>query len=338
MSTKLRFFAAILLFAGIVQGQPGTALADFLHPGEGRGGKGIAFDGEALYYVSDQTPKLYRISAQGRVLNVASLPDLERGGPLAWDGASIWTMNWSRDSYTLYQIEPSTGATLSRCSLLEANPGHPALTSFPVNIAAEPDGLDWDGQGFWISADAYTGNWIVRVNRQCRILAAWTAPSGQGWSNSSFNGTAGIAFDGVQLWHTTPTDGRTRSLFFQTNGAGAVNGVRFTGTRLTEDLAWDPVTFAPKCALWGIEAALENEHITAHEAPCPKPVEYQPAAKPCDVNGDGGINADDIRLILASAGIVASQQDPRDGDSDGSLTVKDARSCAIRCDKPNCGN
>lgn len=245
--------------------------------------------------------------------------------------------NWSRDSYTLYRVDPATGAIQSRCSMLELNSGHPAITSYPISISTEPDGLAFDGEALWVSAGAYTGNWVARVDRSCKILNAWQAPSGLGWSNAIFSGASGIAFDGAALWHATPDDGRTRSLYFQTTGNGARTGVSFTAGRMAAALAWDPVTFAPKCALWSIEASDDKQHITAVEAPCTRRSAYRPLEKPCDVNGDGLINLDDIRAIVAAAGIAAADLDARDGDGDGAITVKDARSCAIRCSKANCG-
>lgn len=57
----------------------------------------------------------------------------------------------------------------------------------------------------------------------------------------------------------------------------------------------------------------------------------------CDVDSNLAINSLDIAAIMAARNTAASGPgDPRDADSDGTITILDARACVLRCDKPNC--
>ena len=57
----------------------------------------------------------------------------------------------------------------------------------------------------------------------------------------------------------------------------------------------------------------------------------------CDVNNDLLINNVDINLITAARGSAVAAGDVRDADSDGKITVLDARKCALKCTNGNCG-
>ena len=61
------------------------------------------------------------------------------------------------------------------------------------------------------------------------------------------------------------------------------------------------------------------------------------ARVPCDVDGDGDVDRDDLSLILAARNTPATgADDPRDADGDGTITVLDARKCILACDRPRC--
>ena len=58
---------------------------------------------------------------------------------------------------------------------------------------------------------------------------------------------------------------------------------------------------------------------------------------PCDVNGDGQIDINDINLIIQARNTPSCRlSDPRDVDRDGIITANDARACALRCTYKNC--
>jgi len=56
----------------------------------------------------------------------------------------------------------------------------------------------------------------------------------------------------------------------------------------------------------------------------------------CDVDGDGDVDSGDIALIQAGIGSTPTANDPRDANGDGKITVNDARTCALKCTRPNC--
>lgn len=56
----------------------------------------------------------------------------------------------------------------------------------------------------------------------------------------------------------------------------------------------------------------------------------------CDVDGDGDVDINDINLIRAAIGQVPGVDDVRDANSDGKITINDARLCTQRCTRASC--
>ena len=57
----------------------------------------------------------------------------------------------------------------------------------------------------------------------------------------------------------------------------------------------------------------------------------------CDVDADGDVDRQDVRLIISARNTPAGgAKDPRDADSDGTITMLDARICIRQCNLPNC--
>lgn len=61
-----------------------------------------------------------------------------------------------------------------------------------------------------------------------------------------------------------------------------------------------------------------------------------PPPLPCDINSDGVVDRNDIDAILAALNVTSGLNDPHDADSDGTITVNDARICKPRCTEPDC--
>jgi hypothetical protein len=59
-------------------------------------------------------------------------------------------------------------------------------------------------------------------------------------------------------------------------------------------------------------------------------------SRPCDVNGSGSIDLDDLAVIRASIGQGTYPGDPRDANADGKITLVDVRTCAAWCTQPRC--
>jgi hypothetical protein len=57
---------------------------------------------------------------------------------------------------------------------------------------------------------------------------------------------------------------------------------------------------------------------------------------PCDADGNLTVDIDDISAITLARGTVAEDDDVRDIDDDGMITVLDARQCVAHCEDPGC--
>ncbi|MFN7935969.1 MAG: hypothetical protein U0R19_21745 [Bryobacteraceae bacterium] len=62
----------------------------------------------------------------------------------------------------------------------------------------------------------------------------------------------------------------------------------------------------------------------------------QPLRKVCDIDFDDDVDQNDVNQIFAAAGKPATSGDARDYDKDGTITVADARACALKCTSPSC--
>ena len=245
----------------------GSVLRDIIPGGTTDNGRGLAFDGTNLWYTLVGDSHIYKVSTTGAPLgSITVAGDVSKGGPLAWDGSALWTANYSDPSNTLYRINPANGAILSSCDIAAANPGNPAVPG-PKGITFFPDGLDWSGTTLWMSGEGALnpGNWVAELDTSCHILDSFIAPphGGDGASGLAF---AGDPFNGNTLWHGTNVVQR----IFQTNTSGAPTGADFAAVHEPEDLAFDEVTFAPKCAVWANESTFDANHLTAYEVPCPE--------------------------------------------------------------------
>lgn len=240
----------------------GDILRQFTPTGPTGNGRGMAFDGTSLYYTIVGNTNIFKTDMFGNLTATIPTPVIigvgqPQGGPLAWDGMNLWTINYGTDG-NLVQLNTS-GGLVSTCNIFTANPGHPAIT--PASKINFEDGLDWTGipgSELVLSGEAFAGNSVIFLNTSCGIQS-WFTPL----VKSGF-GTSGVAFDGVNLWHAYPLSSQA----FQTNVTGGETGPNFSTAPLQlEDLAYDTVTFAPKCALWGNNAAGTNQ-LTAYEVPC----------------------------------------------------------------------
>jgi hypothetical protein len=56
----------------------------------------------------------------------------------------------------------------------------------------------------------------------------------------------------------------------------------------------------------------------------------------CDINLDGDVDRDDIKLIMAALNQSAASGDPRDYNKDGRITINDVRACTLQCTRLLC--
>ena len=118
-----------------------------------------------------------------------------------------------------------------------------------------PDGMDWTGipgSEIVLSGEGwFPNNSVVFMNTSCGIQSWFTAAPKFG------GGTSGVAFDGQNLWQVYPKGlGSSNQIFEQTDLSGVGTGLSFGFSNdtvvkynlaLFEDLAYDSITFAPKC-------------------------------------------------------------------------------------------
>lgn len=276
MPAQFRRFLAVAVVIIVAAAVPavaatGTTLRFFFPTPTSSAGRGMAFDGTHLYYTfhTDAGDRfIHKTDMFGNTVAAIPAPFIPgfgqpSAGPLAWDGTHLWTINYGSDG-NLVRFT-TAGDYVSHCNIFTTNPDHPLLNPH-VKIDRE-DGLDWTGTHLVLSGEAFAGNSVVFLNTDCHITSGFTAPIVRSI------GTSGVAFDGQYLWHPTDNNG---AYVFQTT----VDGVRtgrgfFTVGQGPEDLAYDPITFAPRCALWMNAANVQHptgnfptSRITAHEIPC----------------------------------------------------------------------
>jgi len=245
----------------------GSVLADFIPGGTTGNGRGIAFDGTNLDYTLEGDSHIYTVSTSGTALgSIAIAGGVAKGGPLAWDGSAFWTADYAVTS-KLWRVQAGSGAILSSCDFVAANPGNPAVTSGTKSIGYFPDGLDFNAGFLWLSGEGAlnAGNWVAELDTNCVIVNSFIGPA------HGTDGVAGIAvspdpFNGDTLWLSTNVTQR----IFQTSTSGVPTVVDFAAVHEPEDLAFDTVTFAPKCAVWTNESTFAQNHLTAYEVPCPE--------------------------------------------------------------------
>jgi hypothetical protein len=270
----LVLLAGLLAFSGAALAATGAVLRDFVPGGTTGNGRGVAFDGTNLWYTIVGDSHIYKVTTTGTPLgSIAIAGGVASAGPLAWDGSTLWTADYTNPSSNLFQVDPLSGAVLGgTCDFVAANPGNPAVPG-PKGISFFPDGLDFGGGTFWMSSESSgnPANWVAQLNTGCAILSSFIAPPISGTDGISGSAVVVDPFNGNTLWNAVEGDTNPGgSHIFQTDTLGAPTGPDFPAAHLTEDLAFDPVTFAPKCALWGNEATNGANHLTAYEVPCPE--------------------------------------------------------------------
>lgn len=224
-------------------------------------GRGMAFDGTDLWFTFDPTrnpeTKIYKADVFGNLLDVK---DIGVGiGALAFDPATGHFFGGAYSNSSLghvYDIDPAS----SVASLLFVYPFPLGDSCFEDQAAGLVDGLAYRGdtKQLYISDDA--ARTVIVASTSGEPLERFGMRSTGGGCNS------GIAFDGTGLWLVDAFYMR----IFHVMGMGVADAVLRTGDYFTEDVAFDPVTFAPNCALWTNEATATNvPRIRAYEVPCP---------------------------------------------------------------------
>ncbi|OLE82520.1 MAG: hypothetical protein AUF79_19645 [Crenarchaeota archaeon 13_1_20CM_2_51_8] len=222
---------------------------------------GVAFDGTNIYYSepSLSTSDIFYATTSGTLLN--TLHEVNNAGALAWDGTHLWVGIFSRgncESSTsgctlVWEVNPATGNIIKTLDLT------PFLTADGISPCAAIDGLDYDSSTgtLWVSPDigcsiAVVSNpctlgFVYHIDTNGNLLDHLRLPYGVAGLDKVGNylylvTCGGSATSGQRVINKTTLDGTIVSSFTTVS----VSGVRESA----EDLAFDPITFAPACALW----------------------------------------------------------------------------------------
>lgn len=221
---------------------------------------GVAFDGKNLWYSQPSIsakyePGLFLITTTGTLLRTVSLlfPDAA-GGAIAWDGSNLWVASFQATltGATIFQV--SVGSTPAILKTLNLDP-----IFAPDNECAIIDGLAFDSStgSLWVSPDACkhgcdfgvaynidtSGNLIRRI--QLPFFVSGVAVAGK--TLFAAHRCSPLGFDQIDL------NGNVISSFPM---------IQVEGTfQWPESLSFDPVSFTPSCALWGMQPYQFDAHV-----------------------------------------------------------------------------
>lgn len=241
---------------------------------------GVTFDGSNLYYSQpcECAADIFHSTTNGVLLN--DLHELPQAGALAWDGSHLWV-----------GLAASKGATctlgVTGCAILyevDVSTGFVIRTIDISNIFAADqecnfiDGLSFDSAtgSFWVSPDI--GCASVFTN-PCSIGFVYNVDSsGNLLKRIQMSiGIAGVAKAGNNLYMVAcqpPTGGPRQVLKTTLDGTiiSSFQTVSVSGNHESaESIAFDPVTFAPACALWVVQdyGFPFDASIAAYQIACP---------------------------------------------------------------------
>ncbi len=245
-------------------------------------GVGAAFDGSHVWYTLGYVPDptIYRIDPTTEtVVATLDMVTLTGGrnlvpGGLAWDPNQehLWVA-------TLLDLDAAEEESLGEGEIFEIDPvAETVVSSFPtrqITEAEEPlygiiDGLAFDPRSDTLWFSPLESVHVYEVTTEGTLVSSFVLPfSPEVWN-------AGLTFDGNHLWLSLRTGGVTRDALpgfvevilveFTTDGVFLGGVVSEVGPIGSEDLAFDPVTFAPSCVVW--LTSIENP-LSTFDVPCP---------------------------------------------------------------------
>src|SRR5438128_10521307 len=224
---------------------------------------GVAFNGQNLWYSQpgvSSTQDIFLTTASGALLS--TLSSINSAGALAWDGTNVWVGIFSISSCTssvsgcglIFEVNPATGAVLKTLDLTSI------FAADNMGLCNFIDGLDFDSATgtLWVSPDI--GCAFQFTNNVDSIGFAYNVDtSGKLLSRIQFPfAVSGVAKVGRFLYAATEGFAPGMRTIVKTTLQGKVVSsfptVSVSGNHESaEDLSFDPVTFAPNCALWVVQ-------------------------------------------------------------------------------------
>ncbi len=179
-------------------------------------------------------------------MRTLSLANVNNIGALAWDGSNLWAASFNASSTGAKVLEISVGATPAVLKTIGLDP-----IFAPDHECAIIDGLAFDSSTgtLWVSPDACgngcnfgidynidtSGNLIRKI--QLPFFVSGVAVAGK--TLFVAHRCLPLGFDQIDL---------------QGNVISSFPMIQVEGTfQWPENLSFDPVTFAPTCALWAME-------------------------------------------------------------------------------------
>ena len=250
----------------------GTLLRSFPLPQPSGGtqvnGRAIAFDGRDLWATfgpnssNAMDGKLYKVTTTGTLLRTDNIStplgalayDADRG--TLYGGHYDLANRKPQLAGNVYEITTGTSPSVTKLFRYPFTGGTTYAGGDPKAI----NGLEDVAGGFALSADLAKQAFVT--TRLGADVSSFSTVAAGADCNS------GIARDHEGLWLASlATTGSTT--FVHTSNTGAPDGVRFTvpGYR-AQDIEFDDVTFAPKCALWANQATSTVPQVRAYQVPC----------------------------------------------------------------------
>jgi len=241
---------------------------------------GVAFDGHNLWYSEpcSCTSDIFLTSTTGTLLN--TLHEVNQAGGLAWDGSHLWVGSFLNNAFTC-----TTGST--QCAFLtevDVSTGNPIKVVDLSNIfAADQEcgiisGLEYDAAtgSLWVTPNPGCLNGIVP--NVCAVGFLYNVDtSGNLIRRVPLNQAAfGVAKVGSNLYVSScESKGTTRPIYKLALDGTPLSffyTVSVSGNReRAEDISFDPVTFAPNCALWVDQfyGFPFDASLAGYQIPCP---------------------------------------------------------------------
>src|SRR3989441_231390 len=257
---------------GSVHAQTGTVLRSFV-PSPTGNGRAVAFDGgTTLYYTRLGDVNIYRATTSGASLGPIPLPE-EGGrvqcGALAWDSTAqqLWCGSYNGTG-SVYTVNPSTGFASLQFTHAFANDSC---------YGAEGEGASIDGLAFdpsdstlWLSGDA--ARTLYHVTTAGGSIGAFSVPFYPGSESLGCNTGIAVAPGGfIELALQRGADLGPHVIVKVSKSDPSTVVDSFvaltTDTPGIEDVEFDGVTFAPKCAVWANRFGT-NQPLTAYEVGC----------------------------------------------------------------------
>ena len=250
----------------------GTLLRSFPLPQPSGGtqvnGRAIAFDGQNLWATfgpnssNAMDGKLYKVTTTGTLLRTDNISTPL--GALAYD-ADRGTLYGGH--YDLANRKPQLAGNVYEITT-GTSPSVTKLFRYPFTgsttcAGGDPkaiNGLEDVEGGFVLSADLAKQAFVT--TRLGADVSSFSTVAAGADCNS------GIARDHEGLWLASLATSDSTT-FVHTSKTGAPDGVKFTvpGYR-AQDIEFDDVTFAPKCALWANQATSTVPQVRAYQVPC----------------------------------------------------------------------